>query len=176
MSIEYLCMFGLRGTMGSCPAGGRWPQKSGKARMLNPGIDMVLVAAARYSLGSWWGIQAPCLSSNLSIIVQWWNSSAPSSSSSCSSPLWTEGASSLGAQKKKRFQTARIRNQTQTASFKDREVKLIYFVMYKKTPNIRKQAKVRLMEIVRHYCRSTKQERMKTGNCVGCELNTITGL
>lgn len=98
MSIEYLCMLGLRGAMGSFPGGGRWPQKSGKARMLNPGIDLVLVAAARYSWGSCWGIQAPCLSSNLSIIIQWWDSSAPSTSSSCSSPLWTGGVSSLGAE------------------------------------------------------------------------------
>lgn len=96
MSIEYLCMLDMRGAMGSGPGGGRWPQKSGKARMLNSGIDLVLAAAAQYSLGSWCGIQALCLSSNLSIIVWWWDSSAPFSSSSCSSPFWPSGASSLG--------------------------------------------------------------------------------
>lgn len=95
MSIGYLCMLGLRGAMGSCPGGWRWPQKSGKARMLNPGIDLVLAAAARYSLGSWCRIQAPCLFNKLSIMVQWWNSSVPSSSISCSFPLRMEGASPL---------------------------------------------------------------------------------
>lgn len=102
MSMEYLCMLGLRGAMGSCLGGGRWPQKSGKARMLNPGIDLVLAAAAQYSLGSWWGIQAPCLSNNLSIII-WWRSSVPSSSSSCWSSLWPGGASSLGAENNNKF-------------------------------------------------------------------------
>lgn len=87
---EYLWMWGLRGTMGSCPGGGRWPQKSGKARIPNPGIDLVLVAALRYVLGSWWGMQAPCLSNNRSIMVRWWDSSASGSSSDWSgwdSPL-----------------------------------------------------------------------------------------
>ena len=87
MSMEYLCMLALRGTMGSCLAGGTWPQKSGKGRMLNPGIDLVWVATARYSWGSWCGIQAPCLFNNMSIMVHWGNSSPPSCSSVCSFPL-----------------------------------------------------------------------------------------
>lgn len=115
--MKYLCMLGLRGAICSCPGGGRWPQKSGKARTLNPGIDLVLVAVARYNLGSWWGMQGPCFSNNLSIMVEWWDSSAPSSSLSCSYSLWPGGPSlSLSAENKK----FKVRNHISMVALNDK--------------------------------------------------------